>query len=254
MDNVREYVESLSDGVVKMDKNTQKKYEFTGETMEVRSNGRSIVLRRIRALCDLPAFYVRKGDLGGWIEGEWNLSQYLATCSLSGVVHYYGAWVGVNAKVFEDARVEDEAYVLDNACVFGRARVGGDGRVYGSAWVFGQAVVMGNANVTDASKVYGDAVVTGNALVSDDMRVWCGTLGGGGQQQSNAQPAPVKNSYPEVWPLVVKDMGDRNEFGRAKYGVGLQPHNGRDVLRDAYEEALDLCVYLRQAIFERDGK
>ena len=41
---------------------------------------------------------------------------------------------------------------------------------------------------------------------------------------------------------------------RAKYGVGLQPHNGRDVLRDAYEEALDLCVYLRQAIFERDGK
>jgi len=33
----------------------------------------------------------------------------------------------------------------------------------------------------------------------------------------------------------------------------LVPHNGRDALRDAYEEALDLCQYLRQALYERDG-
>jgi len=38
-----------------------------------------------------------------------------------------------------------------------------------------------------------------------------------------------------------------------KYGTYLQTHNGRDALWDAYQEAMDLCMYLRQAILERDG-
>lgn len=68
------------------------------------------------------------------------------------------------------------------------------------------------------------------------------------------QPAPVANDRPAVWPLVIMDMANRDQIGRARYGVPLQPGNGRDALRDAYEEALDLCAYLRQAIMERDGK
>jgi hypothetical protein len=52
----------------------------------------------------------------------------------------------------------------------------------------------------------------------------------------------------------MKDMSDRDQEGRRKYGTPLQPHNGRDTLIDAYQESLDLCVYLRTAIFERDGK
>lgn len=68
------------------------------------------------------------------------------------------------------------------------------------------------------------------------------------------QPAPVANDKPAVWPLVVADMGKRDAVGRERYGVPLQPHNGRDALRDAYEEALDLAVYLRQALYERDGR
>ena len=68
------------------------------------------------------------------------------------------------------------------------------------------------------------------------------------------QAAPTANDKPAVWPLVVADMTARDAEGRRKYGVPLQPHNGRDVLVDAYQEALDLCVYLRQAIYERDGR
>jgi len=30
------------------------------------------------------------------------------------------------------------------------------------------------------------------------------------------------------------------------------PFNGRDALKDAYEEALDLAMYLKQAMIERD--
>lgn len=51
--------------------------------------------------------------------------------------------------------------------------------------------------------------------------------------------------------LVLKDMEERRKHGIEKYGTPLQPHNGRDPLIDAYQEALDLCVYLRQAIEER---
>lgn len=68
------------------------------------------------------------------------------------------------------------------------------------------------------------------------------------------QPDPIPNSYPAVWDLVLADIGTRDKQGEAKYRTRLQPHNGRDFLRDAYEEALDLVVYLRGAIFERDGK
>jgi hypothetical protein len=65
------------------------------------------------------------------------------------------------------------------------------------------------------------------------------------------QPAPKPNDRPPVWPLVIADMQARDKLGRERYNVPLQPFNGRDALRDAYEEALDLCVYLRQAIEER---
>lgn len=67
------------------------------------------------------------------------------------------------------------------------------------------------------------------------------------------QPDPKPNQNPAVWPLVMVDMASRDKLGRDRYGTPLQAHNGRDALRDAYEEALDLAVYLRTAIFERDG-
>lgn len=68
------------------------------------------------------------------------------------------------------------------------------------------------------------------------------------------QPKPIPNLNPAVWDLVINDMGARDRTGRESYGVPLQADNGRDALVDAYAEALDLCVYLRQAIFERDRK
>lgn len=73
-------------------------------------------------------------------------------------------------------------------------------------------------------------------------------------QREGDQPMPVANDKPAVWPIVMADMQSRHELGIKRYGTPLQPHNGRDALRDAYEEALDLAVYLRTAIFERDGK
>jgi hypothetical protein len=43
---------------------------------------------------------------------------------------------------------------------------------------------------------------------------------------------------------VIDDMRQRDAMGRARYGVPLTADNGRDHLVDAYQEALDLLVYL----------
>ena len=67
------------------------------------------------------------------------------------------------------------------------------------------------------------------------------------------EPQPVGDGT-EIWPLVIKDMEERNRFGAEKYGTTLRAFNGRDPIVDAYQEALDLCVYLRQAIEERKTK
>lgn len=67
------------------------------------------------------------------------------------------------------------------------------------------------------------------------------------------EPAPGPGQGQPVWEMVIQDMKDRDEHGRHLYGVPLQAHNGRNALVDAYQEALDLAVYLRQVIAEHNG-
>lgn len=68
------------------------------------------------------------------------------------------------------------------------------------------------------------------------------------------QPPPVPNDRPSILALVRADLEERERVGIQRYGTPLQAHNGRDALVDAYQEALDLAAYLRQAIEERAGR
>lgn len=74
------------------------------------------------------------------------------------------------------------------------------------------------------------------------------------EELMHLQNKPIIHKGPIMQELVQKDFDSRLAIGIERYGTGLQAFNGRDMLRDAYEEALDLCVYLRGAIYERDGK
>jgi hypothetical protein len=69
--------------------------------------------------------------------------------------------------------------------------------------------------------------------------------------------AGVKDAPPETLHFRVRDcdellvlMRARDDLGAARYGVRLQSHNGRDAMRDAMEEALDLRVYLENLRME----
>ena len=91
------------------------KYKLAKNTKEV--NG--ITLFQIQSLKDFGN--VKKGNIGGWIAKEDNLSQE------------GNAWVYGDAKVFSNAKVCGNAEVCGNAWVFGDAKVAGNAKVYGDA-------------------------------------------------------------------------------------------------------------------------
>jgi hypothetical protein len=66
------------------------------------------------------------------------------------------------------------------------------------------------------------------------------------------QEMPKVNNHPCVQDMVIADIEERKKVGIQRYGTVLQPFNGRSALWDAYQEALDLCQYLRQLIYEED--
>lgn len=68
---------------------------------------------------------------------------------------------------------------------------------------------------------------------------------------NDPQPMPKSVNGDAIWDLVVADMIERDRIGTAKYGTRLHAGDGRDHLIDAYQEVLDLAVYLRAEIEAR---
>jgi hypothetical protein len=66
------------------------------------------------------------------------------------------------------------------------------------------------------------------------------------------QPMPKPSDSPAMQDLVIADIEERKRIGIERYGQLLKAHTGRDALVDAYQEALDLCIYLRQVLYERE--
>ena len=97
------------------------KYKLTNEFVTI--GDRKIY--RIEALKDFSN--VKKGDKGGFIESEDNLSQ-IGDCWI-----YDDAMVYGNAKIYGNAKVSGKAKVFENAEVFGNAEVYNDANIYGKA-------------------------------------------------------------------------------------------------------------------------
>lgn len=135
---------------------------------------------------------VKKGDLGGWIEKEDNLSQKENDTSwiFDDAKAYGGADVFDNAIVSDYAQIFGGASAWDNVEIFGNAKIGDGAEIYGQAKIFdnaeifgratvccdaqvcGNAHIFGNASVYGTAKVYGDACVFGNTDVEGDAEIF----------------------------------------------------------------------------------
>ena len=162
----------------------EKKYEM------IKVNDKLYKIRALRNFGD-----VKKGDWGGYIQKEENLSHF-GNCWV-----YNEASVRGNAKVSGNAKVKDNAFVFDSAivgaaaivseravirghaevlgcarisggaCVRSRASVGDNAIVDSQATINEDAKIEGNAIVTNSAYVGGRAVITGNAVVKDSQRI-----------------------------------------------------------------------------------
>ena len=128
-----------------------KRWEFVPNS-EIKVDGR--ILRRIRALVNMPQYGVQAGDFGGYVEHEENLPQKSH------------AWIFLNAQVYGKAKVFDYAQVYGKAKVFDHVQVSGKAQVFDNAWVSDYALVCDNA------RVYDDAWVYNRARIYDDARVY----------------------------------------------------------------------------------
>ena len=154
-----------------------KHYEFVPEdTIELHGHK----LTRIRAVVNLPLQFVRSGDLGGYIESEYNLTDQ--------------AWVEDRACVYGNACISGNASVGGGAHVYDNASVTDNARVFGSSHIFGDSLVSGKAHIGGIVQLSGNAQVSGNAYLSGNDQVSHGVI------KSNADfitvgPAISSNRY-----------------------------------------------------------
>jgi hypothetical protein len=116
------------------------KYALTKETLVWRGR----LLHRIKALKDFSN--IKKGDLGGFVEGEANLSQ--DRC----------CWIHDNAKAYDYSHVCDFAHLYDTSQLFDRAimsdssQAANNAEICGDAWISG-GHVRGNSQISGCQEV-----------------------------------------------------------------------------------------------------
>ena len=155
-----------------------KKYKLTNRTKKV--NGHT--LYRIKALKDVCD--AKKGDLGGYIESEENLSQdgvawiYDKACVYGNAKVYEGAEVRHHAQIYDNAEVFGSAIIRDNAKVFGNAKIydnaysDDNAEVYGDAMIYAEASVFHHAVIKDKAEIFGQAEVGGHTIVCGVAKIY----------------------------------------------------------------------------------
>ncbi|MBL0717891.1 MAG: hypothetical protein JJV93_01325 [Alphaproteobacteria bacterium] len=123
------------------------KYEFTKETKKV--DGK--LLYRIRAFRDFGD--IDKGQLGGWAEGNWNLS------------HDGDCWIHDDAMSYDEGSVSGNAQIYDNAKVFYKAKISGNVEMSDTAIACGNANISGDVVLSNNVRIGGDVILSGNIMI-----------------------------------------------------------------------------------------
>lgn len=147
----------------------EKKYRLTDETIEF--NG--VKLHRIEALKNFGVVY--KGDKGGFVQSEENLSQ-LDNCwifndskAIGNSLVYKNAVLSGNSIICDNAVATGFSLICDHSIVCEKALITNNALIHRNSVVCGNSYVAGDAKVTDFSRVDGLSEVTGNAEIRDAL-------------------------------------------------------------------------------------
>ena len=180
-----------------------KKYELvTNDTINLADG---TILYRIKALKSFND--IGKGDLGGYVATEDNLS------------HEGYCWIYQSGKVYGEAIVSDNAVVCGEAEVFDFATVKDSAIVTDHAHVYGHATIAGNAFLEDRAMAYNHVTIRDTATLSSDAQVYVDNTVVCGNAMLNHN-AEVKSStdYLVVGPMSSK-ADDFITYYNTDYGI-----------------------------------
>ena len=140
---------------------------------------------RIKALKDFQLItgeIVKKGDIGGRVHGEHNLSQE-GNCWIEGISGAYD-----NSRVMDNAVLKYCSRTYHNSIVSGNAVMKDFSRAEDNSIISGNAVmkdnsrardnstISGNAVMKDYSLAKGDSIISGNAVLQANQHIQYGTV------------------------------------------------------------------------------
>lgn len=128
----------------------EKKFKLTDETKVFRGH----TLYRIEALKYFSD--VKKGDKGGWVEKEENLS------------HEGDCWIFNNSKVLENSRVSGNAKIYGNVEVYDNVSISGNAKVYGNVNLYKDLSILDNVEFFGVSNmtIIGNFTIKGKAKIT----------------------------------------------------------------------------------------
>ena len=163
------------------------KYEITN--IEMNWNGH--ILHRIKALKEFTLINgkeIHKGDLGGWVESENNLSQE-GLC-----------WIYDECKMYEYARRSE------NSIGYGNSQQYENSKQYGNSQQFGNSMQYGNSRQYVNSQQFGNSMQYGNSRqYGNSMQYGNSRQLGYSQQYEDSQQCGDSQQY-----------GDSMQFGNSK--------------------------------------
>lgn len=160
----------------------KEKFELVKKNTKIAydSNGEEITLYQIRALRDFTCPYklnpdgeildttlVKKGDLGGYVEKEENLS------------HEGGCWIFEDAEVRDNGRVEGNARIVGRSLVRDNAIVKGYSCLSSSAYAWGNAVLDGVTQMKGLVSIGGNSRTNGYVSINGNSQVRGNSVLGG---------------------------------------------------------------------------
>lgn len=153
---------------------SKEKFELVKKNTKIAYNadGEEVTLYQIRALRDftcpfklnpdgeiLDQTLVKKGDLGGYVQKEENLS------------HEGGCWIFEEAEVRDNARVEGNARLVGRSLVKDNAIVKGYSCLSASAYVWGNAVLDGGTQMKGLVSIGGNSRTNGYVSINGNSQV-----------------------------------------------------------------------------------
>lgn len=237
----------------------EKKYEFVkGDTIKVGDN----ILHRIRAVKCFND--VSRGDLGGYIQSESNLS-HKGSCWVYGNACVYenatlmndaiacnNAEVHGNVKVSFKARVSDNAEIKDNVKVFGHSSICNHAIVSGNTTirddctigdksiVNGDINIHGHVNISGIAEIKGESLIIGNIIINSNAKVVDATLFGDGIIISNDAYITSNDDYFNISSFITSDI--------LQSQISFYLSEGRSIMVYFMNEVFtlyDFCKYIK---------